>query len=102
MIGKYILLLLDSGGNVALNSTLVRAAGGVLTAIGGYSAMLPGTPACKLAIQFENESMIKSACGPFFGNEGLVVVIIFGGLVLFFTSPLKDLADYLFSSVKNK
>jgi hypothetical protein len=81
---------------MALDSTLVRVAGGLITAAGSYSAILPGTPACKAAIASGSENLINSVCGPLFGNESLIALIIIGGVVVIFTTPIKDAFEVIF------
>lgn len=81
---------------MALDSTLTRIAGGLITAAGSYSAILPGTSTCKAALASQNEILINSACGPLYGNESLIVLIIIGGVVVFFTTPIKDAFEVIF------
>jgi hypothetical protein len=78
-----------------LNQNLVSVAAGVSVAVGSLGIALPLPKGCEEAIVSKSTEQVSAMCGLLASDAGMVVVILIGGVVLFFTTPIKDFVEQL-------
>jgi hypothetical protein len=74
---------------MSLYQNLATAAGGVMVSLGSMGALIPLPVDCKAAIANQSTAQVSAVCGMLASDAVMVVVIFMGGVILFFTSPLK-------------
>jgi hypothetical protein len=87
---------------MALNPTLTRWAGGGIAALGVYAKYLPYSEECQDAIKTGVDIMIRITCGPRFGNDDLILIVIMGGVGVILISFWKDIAQAIYDKANSE
>ena len=67
--------------------------------MGAAAKYLPYSQECQAAIRTKVEALIRPACGPFFGNDDLILLVVLGGLAVILAAFWQDIAGFFYEKV---